>query len=921
MAKKISMFLLMAVMLVMCFTVTSFASDEFKVLESDSINLTQKVIPDTEGINHRNRALGDEVIYESEDNGAYNTADAMKFGQTVYGGLSNSSDVDAFYVDFTETTSFSGIVYAEYNTAVIEIHNSAKEIRYQERLTGEYSDLYYNSFEGTLPAGRYYFVVYDKRDATQGNMLYLQKETHTHSYTSKVTKKATCTTNGVRTYTCSCGDSYTQTIAKTGHKYTSYVYNNDATYTKDGTKTAKCDNGCGTVSTVTASGTRKALGKTGTITVTQSGKDLTLSWKSVTGATGYRVFMHTGSSWKTLKNTTSKSYKATGLIIGKTYKFAVRAYVISGDTTILAPKYDTVSFTVTPLTTSKITVSQSDLNFTLKWTKVEGATGYRVYIYKNSQWTSLTSVSGTSYTAKNLTIGKKYKYAVRAYTQYEGSTIWAPKYKTLEFSVGPEKSTVTSSVPASTSVKLTWTKSVGATAYYVYMKQDGQWVGCGFSETTSCTVTGLKASTKYVFTIRPYTMVGSDMIWSTEYEEYTVSTKGSTYPENITTLKASAQTTTTVTLKWDAAKGANGYRVFYKAPGATSWKKVNDTTALSYKVKALKAGTKYSFAVRPYNNTGSEKLMAKTYLTVATATCTATPELTSTRNSSSTKGKAYVYHTDVSGETGYTVYYSTSKTSGFKKYANFKANTTMAEITGLTSGKTYYFKVRTYITTSSGYVYSPWSAIGSVKVPAETQTADYSAVINEYKKAVSRGSECEDYYYNYIGEDALWCIGVGETVYYAQKDINSDGVKELIVGVRYNDSYEIDLVDIVTYNNGPVRLFDGRNSFGYRASLYVLEDGTVYTKGSYSMMMWGWDCYKLPSKGTSLSFIDQYSIGCEPDPSYYYYECQNYYLDTHYHKLTEDYEFISCVSESTHNQRYYNLVESKSEMSFSWTKI
>ena len=218
-------------------------------------------------------------------------------------------------------------------------------------------------------------------------------------------------------------------------------------------------------------------------------------------------------------------------------------------------------------------------------------------------------------------------------------------------------------------------------------------------------------------------------------------------------------------------------------------------------------------------------------------------------------------------------------------------------------------------------MYSPWSAIGSVKVPAETQTADYSAVINEYKKAVSRGSECEDYYYNYIGEDALWCIGVGETVYYAQKDINSDGVKELIVGVRYNDSYEIDLVDIVTYNNGPVRLFDGRNSFGYRASLYVLEDGTVYTKGSYSMMMWGWDCYKLPSKGTSLSFIDQYSIGCEPDPSYYYYECQNYYLDMHYHKLTEDYEFISCVSESTHNQRYYNLVESKSEMSFSWTKI
>ena len=37
---------------------------------------------------------------------------------------------------------------------------------------------------------------------------------HTHSYTSKVTKAATCSATGIRTYTCSCGDSYTEPIAK-----------------------------------------------------------------------------------------------------------------------------------------------------------------------------------------------------------------------------------------------------------------------------------------------------------------------------------------------------------------------------------------------------------------------------------------------------------------------------------------------------------------------------------------------------------------------------------------------------------------------------------------------------------------------------------------------------------------------------------
>jgi len=46
---------------------------------------------------------------------------------------------------------------------------------------------------------------------------------HTHSYTSKVTTNATCTKTGVKTFTCSCGDSYTESIEKTSHSYKSTV--------------------------------------------------------------------------------------------------------------------------------------------------------------------------------------------------------------------------------------------------------------------------------------------------------------------------------------------------------------------------------------------------------------------------------------------------------------------------------------------------------------------------------------------------------------------------------------------------------------------------------------------------------------------------------------------------------------------------
>ena len=42
---------------------------------------------------------------------------------------------------------------------------------------------------------------------------------HTHSYTAKVTAEAACDTDGSQTYTCSCGDTYTEKIAATGHTW------------------------------------------------------------------------------------------------------------------------------------------------------------------------------------------------------------------------------------------------------------------------------------------------------------------------------------------------------------------------------------------------------------------------------------------------------------------------------------------------------------------------------------------------------------------------------------------------------------------------------------------------------------------------------------------------------------------------------
>ena len=78
---------------------------------------------------------------------------------------------------------------------------------------------------------------------------------HVHSYTPYVSSYPTCTTEGVMTSTCRCGDSYTEPINATGHSFGEYAYNNDATYEADGTETATCSV-CGAKDTRTAAGTK-----------------------------------------------------------------------------------------------------------------------------------------------------------------------------------------------------------------------------------------------------------------------------------------------------------------------------------------------------------------------------------------------------------------------------------------------------------------------------------------------------------------------------------------------------------------------------------------------------------------------------------------------------------------------------------------
>ncbi len=68
--------------------------------------------------------------------------------------------------------------------------------------------------------------------------LFYEVPEHTHSHTAQVTTQPTCETQGITTYTCECGDSYTEPVAALGHDYTQTV--TAPTCTSQGVTTHTC---------------------------------------------------------------------------------------------------------------------------------------------------------------------------------------------------------------------------------------------------------------------------------------------------------------------------------------------------------------------------------------------------------------------------------------------------------------------------------------------------------------------------------------------------------------------------------------------------------------------------------------------------------------------------------------------------------
>lgn len=174
-------------------------------------------------------------------------------------------------------------------------------------------------------------------------------------------------------------------------------------------------------------------------------------------------------------------------------------------------------------------------------------------------------------------------------------------------------------------------------------------------------------------------------------------------------LKLSSSKMSSVTLKWTKVAKASGYEVYtsnLKKKVATVTSNKNTVT-----IKKLKNGTAYKYRVRAYIKQGGKRYYGAFSNTI---TATTAPKAVKTTLSSNKVNTVVVRWNKVSGS-GYQVYRSVKRNSGYRKIATVTSSSKRSYTDRrAASGGIYYYKVRAYRKSGGKYIYGAFSAPNQV---------------------------------------------------------------------------------------------------------------------------------------------------------------------------------------------------------------
>lgn len=253
----------------------------------------------------------------------------------------------------------------------------------------------------------------------------------------------------------------------------------------------------------------------------------------------------------------------------------------------------------------------------------------------------------------------------------------------LDIVIESERPTLTlTNVEKTGKIKISWNKIDGAVKYQLYRSTSKNGTYSRLITTTkqSCINTSAVPGQIYYYKVRAIDENGN----ASDYSEIKYRTCDLARPE---VTSSNISTSGKIKLKWSKVTGAKKYIIYRSNSKNGTYKKIYTLTGNSFTNNSVVPEKKYYYKVRAISDNSAAN---SAYSLVESRTCDLDRPVVNAVNT--TSGKIKLSWKKVTGAEKYKVYRATTKNGTYKL---LKTTTSIGLInTSVTSGKTYYYKVR-----------------------------------------------------------------------------------------------------------------------------------------------------------------------------------------------------------------------------------
>lgn len=207
---------------------------------------------------------------------------------------------------------------------------------------------------------------------------------------------------------------------------------------------------------------------------------ISLSWNKISSECTYRVYMYNNSkkTYEKLGDVQNTYYKISNLNPASEYKFKVRAYVKINGNKYFGPYSTIIEAGTSPNKAKGLKISKTTKkSIEIKWDKVKEATGYAIYVFRDSSqsFKLYTTTTNTSINITGLNAAKFYKMYVKAYTKINGKTYYSSASSTVSGKTNSTDTEIAGIDVSAHNQKIDWEKVKKAGVEFAILR-------CGFGQ-------------------------------------------------------------------------------------------------------------------------------------------------------------------------------------------------------------------------------------------------------------------------------------------------------------------------------------------------------------------------------------------------------------------------------------------------------